>query len=173
MTFILDEDKLSAPIVVDTCTLIGAIEQDGDETCRIAKSVIDYAINEERLLIPAPVFAEIMNGRAGGDTRVYIEKVLETQNIEVLPFGLREALVFGQDSFFNAKKTIKKDKHSIKFDKMIVACTLSVEGCLFVTMDNPLRVFAVGVGVNAPRLVDLTKPQQVLPLRVRQPTAGT
>lgn len=154
----LDEERLSGRVFVDSCVLIAAYGKPEERT-ELSRAIVEYAFENKRLVIPAPVFAELMCADDTDPSKIEAVRIASSENVSVVSFGFREAQLFKSQALRQKSKYSSKIK--LKYDRLIIACvsTKSRSGDVFVTLDDNARNIAIANGIDAPELYEFTKKQ--------------
>lgn len=160
----LEESFMRGRIFVDSCLFLAAYNGKQEKNSELALKLLNYAAKNNKLFVPAPVLAEILSHQNNDSIKEAIKQFQLYGSFTVVSFGNTEAALFSDDSF--CSRIVGKSKHFIKYDKMIISCVKTrfnkERGDVFLTLDDAARCFALKNGINAPTLVELTKPQKSL-----------
>jgi hypothetical protein len=126
------------------------------------EALIAGLVGSDRLIIPAPVLAELLVGAGEGGPEI-INQIQSSARLQVVPFDQRAAVELAvmtrEAETAGSKKGVSLEPwQKVKFDRQIIAIAKVVSSDAILSDDKKLCEFAQSVGVPAQSTWDLPVP---------------
>lgn len=132
--------------------------------------------NSEKIVLPAPAFAEFLV-LAGGEGPEYVRRIRESSIFRIEPFGARAAIELASmelEARQGKEKrgpTPQSDWQKVKFDRQIIAIARCCGAAVIYSDDPDIAKHSAMFGIQVVGSADLPKPPpSQIPLGLADPT---